>query len=625
MRLTKCKIIGRHRATYDLKYHLVVVEFPYFPYFDVSNLKCTHGRGEPGGHRGGGECPHQPSVGRDKGGLGEAMMQRRDEQLIKPMLLLDPILDQLKTVVEYHGVTVVKVAGAYTVTVGYRGNAPPAVIMRSSFCADVPEDIVAWLCRRMPMLVSDVLDDTPLAQEFRLRLPRRWGVLPSHIRSWLCVPLNVGDRLVGLLAVEHNERGHYTPRDMDLVQAFVELRATDIEYAILYAEVARQAEEAQAVLTVQQAIVRRLEPDAILQRVAEEVLRLTAARRAFVFLCQEKLLLLASAVGEPASGLPVGWQTPIAGSLLALETGKPITFNFLEDLPQNAAAGLPALGSRSLLIHPLRSERQSLGTIVAADKLMGMFGPADERVVAMLASTAVIGLENARVQSQARRLARMEERQRIAQSLHDTVAQMLFGIGCSITRALKEPLLSDSTRQSLQYVRRLSARTKEELRSAIFALRSPELHEGQSLIDLLREQVQEFQSESGVAVTFNAPASMVELPPPVGEAIYRIVRESLTNVRKHAQATSVVVRLQRAPDSIVVMIRDNGIGLDESGSRQADGQNLQFGIETMRQLAARVKGEFAIANNDEGGVTVEARLPIQGGLTHETGSGCAGG
>jgi signal transduction histidine kinase len=545
------------------------------------------------------------------------MMQGQAERVINQMLLLDPILDQLKTVVEYHGATVVEVSGGYALNAGYRGDAPLAEVLRDSFRADVPDDTSDWLRLHMPMLVADVLDDLAETHWLRERLHRRFGEFSSRIGSWLCVSLAVGDRPIGVLALDHRERGHYTPQDVGLVQAFAEQRATDIEHAILYADAARLAGEAQAVLTVQQAIVRRFEPDAILQKVAEEVQRLTAARRAFVFLRQEEKFRLASAAGTPAPWLPVGWgwQTPMDNSLLgkALETGKPMSFDSLEDLVQAGAAGLLALGSQSLLIFPFRSEHQDLGAIVAVDKQMGTFGPNDERVVAMLASTAVIGLENARVHSQAQRLARMEERQRIAQSLHDTVAQMLFGIGLSIKRAVEAPLESETAGQSLQVAGRLAARSSEELRSAIFALSRPELRGGQSLIDLLREQVQEFQSESGVAATFVAPAHMANLPHPVGEAIYRIVRESLANVHKHAQATSVVVRLECTPDSISVTIRDDGIGLDKSGSRQAAGQNLQFGVETMRQLATQVKGEFAIAGNDGGGVTVEARLPIQGG------------
>lgn len=542
-------------------------------------------------------------------------MQGQTEQLINQMLLLDPILDELETVIEYHGVNIVKFEREFNVTVGYRGDAPLAEVLRSSFPADAFGDAADWLDQHMPMLVADVVDDTPGAQWLRQRLRRRFGEFSSHIGSWLCVSLAVGDRLRGLLTVDHRERGHYTRRDVDLVQAFVQRRATDIEHAIVYADAARLADEAQSVLTVQQAIVRRLEQDAILQKVAEEVLRLTAARRALVFLCHGERFRMASAAGPPAPWQPVGWQMPRRGSLLskALETGQPLSFHSARDLAKGGDASLLELGSRSLLIVPLQSEREDMGGIVAADKLVGAFGPNDERVVDTLASSAVIGLENARVHLQAQRLARMEERQRIAQSLHDTVAQMMFSTGLAIRKALEAPLPSESTRQTLEVAKRLSARSSEELRSAIFALRRPELRGGESLIDLLQEQVREFQSDSGVVATFVAPAPMADLPHPVGEAVYRIVRESLTNVRKHAQATNVVVGLQCTADLAVVTICDNGIGLDEARSRRALAQNLHFGIETMRQLAAQVEGEFAITNNDDGGVTVEARLPIHRG------------
>lgn len=553
--------------------------------------------------------------GRDKDRSDEVMMQGQAEQPINPMLLLDPILDELKTVVEYHNMFVQRIAGAYTVTVGFRGDAPLAGVLRSSFRTDLPIAEADWLRQRVPLLVEDVLADLPEVQSFHLRLRRQLGEFSNTIGAFLGVPVTVGDGLVGNLILLHGERGHYTPRTVDLVQAFAERRATDLEHAILYADAARLADEAQAVLTVQQAIVRRLEPDAILQKVAEEVLRLTATRRALVLLCQDEVLRLAATAGGSASWLPVGWQTPIDSSLLgkALEKGKPMSFDSLDDQVQAGDAGLLALASRSLLIFPLRSEHQDLGAIVAADKLMGTFGPNDERVVALLASTAVIGLENARVHSQAQRLARMEERQRIAQSLHDTVAQMLFSTGLAIRRVLEEPLLTESARQSLEVARRLSARSSEELRSAIFALSKPELRGGHSLIDLLGEQIQEFRTESGVAAKFVVQAPVAELPHPVGEAVYRIVRESLTNVQKHAQATRVMVHLQWTPDSIVLTIRDDGVGLDTTRSRRVAGQNLQFGVEMMRQLAAEVKGEFAIANNDDGGVTVEARLPIPEG------------
>ncbi|MBN1317892.1 MAG: GAF domain-containing protein [Anaerolineales bacterium] len=551
-------------------------------------------------------------MGRNIDWLDESTVQRRAKRLIDPMLFLDPILDELKTVIEYHSVIVAKVIEGYSLTVGYRGDTPLAEAMRSSFRADMPEATTEWLRKKVPMLVADVLDDSPDSQALRLRFREKWGGFSNSIGSFISVPLAAGDRLIGSLGVDHRERGHYTVRDVELLQDFIERRFTEIEYAIFYEEAARLADEAQAALTVQQTIVRRLNPEAILQKTAEEVLRLTAARRALVFLCEENEFRLASAAGERTPWVPVGWQTPRTGSVLnkALELGRPMFFDSLETLLRVGATDLLPLGNRCMLIFPLRSENHDLGAIVAVDKVMGVFGPNDERVVDMLASTAAIGLENARVHLQAKRLARMEERQRIAQSLHETMAQMLFSNGLAIKRVLENPLDSESARQSLEIAHRLSARSSEELRSAIFALSKPELRGGHSLIDLLLEQVEEFQSESGVTTMFVTPAHVTELPHPVGEAIYRIVRESLTNVRKHAQAVNVEVRLLWKKDSVEVTIQDDGNGLDESSFHRGIGQDLKFGVVTMQQLAAQVDGELLIANNEKGGVTVKARLPI---------------
>lgn len=551
--------------------------------------------------------------------LDEEMLLIQPESRNNPMLLLDPIFDEIETLIEYHSAFLTKVKGAYAVTVGYRGDAPLAEALRSSFRPDLPEDAAAWIGQVWgPMFVADLLDKSTSTQSLQLRIHRRLGDFSNNLRSLLHVPLFARDRLLGQLVLFHSEQGFYTARDVALIQAFVEKRATEIDYAISYSDAVLLADEAQSVLTVQQAIVRRLEPDAILQEVAEEVLRLTAARRALVFLCQGDRYRLVSVVGSPDPSLPVGWnmETPIDSALLckALESGKPISFGSREDQVQAGATGLLALESQTLLVFPIQSENQNQGAIVAADKLMGTFGPNDEHIVAVLASSAVIGLENARVHSQAQRLARMEERQRIAQSLHDTVAQMLFGIGLAIKRAFEVTLESESTRQDLEIASRLSARCSEELRSAIFALRQPELRGDLGLTDLLRELVQEFQSESGVAATFLAPEDWAELRHPVGEAIYRIVRESLNNVRKHAQASRVEVRIYYTSDSIVATIQDNGVGLDEIGQFQEIEQSLHFGIETMRQLATQVKGKFSIFNNNSGGMTVKVCLPTSGGL-----------
>jgi signal transduction histidine kinase len=212
----------------------------------------------------------------------------------------------------------------------------------------------------------------------------------------------------------------------------------------------------------------------------------------------------------------------------------------------------------------------------------------------------------------AEELARLRERQRIAQALHDTLAQMLFTIGLEADWCINHIPLDGEARQKLQAIRRLAARSSDELRSAIFALRSHYLPGGGGLVELLQEQVAEFEAHSGIAATLIVPPQFPSLPPLVSEAVYRIVREALSNVDKHARASAVMVSLYCDQDAVTVAVQDNGIGLAEPLALEVDDGDLHFGVTTMRQITAQAQGNFFIANNDDQGVMVKARFPIAG-------------
>ena len=167
----------------------------------------------------------------------------------------------------------------------------------------------------------------------------------------------------------------------------------------------------------------------------------------------------------------------------------------------------------------------------------------------------------------------------------------------------------------MQTLRRLTGRSSDELRSAIFALRSHYPPGGDGLVELLQEQVAEFQTQSGIAATLIVPPQFPSLPPLVGEAVYRIVRESLSNVGKHARASAVMVSLHCDHDSVTVTVQDNGVGLAEPLPLEADDHDLHFGVATMRQLATQAQGDFFIGDNDDQGVMVKARFPMSGAYT----------
>ncbi|MEA4909775.1 MAG: GAF domain-containing sensor histidine kinase [Chloroflexi bacterium] len=264
---------------------------------------------------------------------------------------------------------------------------------------------------------------------------------------------------------------------------------------------------------------------------------------------------------------------------------------------------------------PLLSKGKALGALFVGNEPGGqIFSAEDEELLVAFAAQATVAIENARLYAKAEELARLQERQRIAQALHDTVVQMLFSIGLEAEWCLTHIPAAEGFPQRLQTIRRLAARSSDELRSAIFALRSPFLAPGDGLVQLIQAQVSEFEGQSGIAATLIVMPCFPTLPPLVSEAVYRIVVESLSNVRKHARASGVMVSLDCDGSSVTVTIQDNGVGLAEPLSLEVDDSSLHFGVATMRQVTAQAEGAFFIANNDDQGVMIKARFPLSGDL-----------
>jgi signal transduction histidine kinase len=240
------------------------------------------------------------------------------------------------------------------------------------------------------------------------------------------------------------------------------------------------------------------------------------------------------------------------------------------------------------------------------------FAPGQLELAESIGRHVAYAVERARLAQKAEELVRLQERQRIAQALHDTVAQMLFRIGIEAEWCQQHASADAAVAERIETVRRLVARSSHELRSAIFALRDRDPSGDNSLVVLLLDQVQEFQAESGIPATFVVSPDLPPLPPAAAEAIFRIVREALTNVHKHAHASAVIVSLRGEEDAVTVTIQDDGIGLEECTLVDPGVGGLHFGIRTMRELASQLGGRFLIDNNDEHGTMVKVRVPVGG-------------
>ncbi len=206
-----------------------------------------------------------------------------------------------------------------------------------------------------------------------------------------------------------------------------------------------------------------------------------------------------------------------------------------------------------------------------------------------------------------------EERRRIARELHDGTAQNLFAISINLAR-LKQvwPSTDTQSRKLIEECANLGEETLQEIRTISYLLHPPLLDQV-GLVSALQWYVDGFSKRSGIFVDLSAQP-VGRLPSEIETALFRIVQEGLTNVRRHSASDTASIRLEQKSDRIILEIRDRGRGL---GARNAalskdDLPELGVGIPGMRQRLRQLGGALDITSNGEGTV-VSAVLPLHKG------------
>jgi len=265
---------------------------------------------------------------------------------------------------------------------------------------------------------------------------------------------------------------------------------------------------------------------------------------------------------------------------------------------------------RSFLGAPIRALGQVFGNIYLTDKRgADEFSADDEAALVVLATQAGIAIENARLyaeaqraQEQQRRLELLEDRERIAKELHDGVVQSLFAVGMGLQGAAAlahDPEISARLENAVEDI----DRTIADLRNYIFGLR-PGILADRQLDDAIRELCVEFEERSGVVtVPVVEPIAAAALASRAADVI-QLIRETLSNVGRHAAATTCRVSLVQAPDGMLVLeIDDDGQGYDQT--RPSTGMGLANLEARVRDMGGQLETASALGE----GTTVTARWP----------------
>ncbi|MBO0871291.1 MAG: GAF domain-containing protein [Micromonosporaceae bacterium] len=431
--------------------------------------------------------------------------------------------------------------------------------------------------------------------------PRSFGFPPNHplMKSFLGVPVRVRDQVYGnLYLTEKRGAEEFTGDDEEMILALSAAAGVAIDNARLYAAAGHRERWLEATAEITNVLTGEVQRTEALGLVARRAREVSGAARVLVLLASEDREQLTVEVADPDQPGLAGATLPVEegpfGSALA--TGEPVA---VEDLGRVAAWPVP-VATGTALVAPLSAVGAVQGLLVVA---YPPGGPGDELDVQMLstfAAQAALALERARAQEERELLLVLEDRERIARDLHDVVIQRLFATGLHLQSAARLAGRPEVAERIHSAVDDLDA-TIRDIRSAIFELRAP-------VAATLRVDIRSTVDTAAASLGFR-PELVLEgpvdsaVPDELRTDVVAAVREALSNVVKHAHATTVSVHLAVGGGRLRLLVADNGVGTPASVDERS-------GLVNLRERATRNQGTMELRTTGESGITVDWSIPI---------------
>jgi len=272
-----------------------------------------------------------------------------------------------------------------------------------------------------------------------------------------------------------------------------------------------------------------------------------------------------------------------------------------ERVPAANRAATARLGP--VMIAPVGEQRSPAGVLVAARRSGGPpLTPTMDRTVRAFAAEATLTLRMAEARDDEQRLVVLEDRERIAQDLHDMVIQRLFAAGMGLEAVT--PLVRDErvAERLARTVNELDT-TIAEIRSTIYGLMSPLRPADDSLRAQLDEMLDSRAAQLGFRPQLAVSGELSAVPVEVAEHLLPALNEALANVARHARATRVEIDLEVTADAVVAVVRDDGIGIPDDPQRGN-------GLDNMARRALRLGGSCQVARGEAGGTLMSWQVPL---------------
>ncbi len=449
--------------------------------------------------------------------------------------------------------------------------------------------------------------------------PHAYGFPPGHppMHSFLGVPITVRGEAYGNLYMTEKRGGEeFDEDDEAAARTLAAWAGVAIDNARLYttlsereAEVERALRRSETSVDIARAVGGETDVERVLDLIVKRARALVEARALLVLLRSGGRLVVAAQAGE--IGEEVRHLTiPTEDSVFEAAMQERVAQHLEVGSPPSEARLRERLGAEAALVVPLLFRGRGVGVLVALDREAGgtEFDEEDLRLLQAFASSAATAVATAQ-SIEANRLQQQveigeRERRRWAQELHDDALQGLAAIRITLATALE----SDESERANR-IESAAAQTVEQLEGQINELSRlindlrPAALERLGLAGALEALAERTSARGDIAVE-----AVVEIDGGLsGEeerTVYRLVQESLTNVVKHAAATSVTVTARLVDHEVEIAVEDNGRGFDPES---VDGR----GLLGMRERIELLGGEIVLSSTPDGGTTISARVPVQ--------------
>jgi signal transduction histidine kinase len=460
------------------------------------------------------------------------------------------------------------------------------------------EGVTGWVAATgNSMLIPDV------SQE-----PRYIWMQGSQTRSELTVPISIKGQVIGVLDMQSDHLHAFDATDLELMLALANQTGVAIENARLFAAERRRAGQFRVLTEVNQQIASILEIDELLQHMVRLVQSTFGYYHLEIGLVEGDELFFKVGAGElwertghrtePAR-LKIGAQG-ITGWVAA--NGKPLVTPDVSREPRY----IPLKGSRarSELTVPIITKGQVIGVLDVESDRLNAFDETDLELMTSLANQAGIALENARLYKNARAVAALEERQRLARELHDSVTQSLYGITLYSQAAAGQMALKHFGRveKHLDEINETSQEALAEMRLLIYQLRPPVL-EKEGILTALQARLSAVEGRAGLKTSLKADLT-TRLPLAVEEGLYHIAQEALNNTLKHAHAQCVSVTLHQEEALVTLEVSDDGSGFEVASTDQRG----KMGLADMEDHARELGGRLSILSQPGQGTRIRVEV-----------------